>query len=128
MRPIQQTLFTDIENKVLGNCFAAALASLFELSLLEVPPFHKMKQGHDERMAKFASAHQYEYNGIIYGNPDLEPGVDGIFIVSCPCLDYPPYHHCVLWQDGVIIHDPSTRAKQVRLGPFDHFFDIRRIS
>jgi len=103
MKPVDQTIFGDGSNgAVPGNCFAACVASLFELPVEEVPHFVAI-------------------GGNEFWNVMLEwMRPRGFYAISVPYSPhfYTPvitivsgrgprgFDHSVLWQNGQMIHDP----------------------
>lgn len=99
MKPIFQTIL----NQPLGNCLQAAIASLLELSLEEVPNFAKatdMNVAADEFLEPLGL-------GLVdlLPNPDFPWSPDGFHLINgvsprdCP--------HVVVGYKGRIVHDPA---------------------
>lgn len=128
MIPIYQTVI-DTE---IGNCFQAAVASLLELPLDEVPHFivepgwplnfhHFLEERGLEHSGSAFSGHPV-YQNIILGRPFEEcgelicegpfPGLDGHFIVSgwSPRFDC---FHAVVWGFDGTAHDPHPLGSGV---------------
>ena len=110
MRRVYQTEFTNEEKSVIGNCLQACLASLFALSLEDVPRFTKMKHYEDFLGDMGVLLHRYRSNPLAWGIPQ---------IVSFEIPNF-SVNHCVIWQDGEIIHDP--RREPVKLGDIAAYY------
>jgi hypothetical protein len=57
-------VYQTIVDKGHGNCMQAAIASLFELPLNDVPNFIELKDGWFSTMYNFISEHNAEYHGL----------------------------------------------------------------
>ncbi|MFI1535557.1 hypothetical protein [Streptomyces anandii] len=107
MKPVTQTIFYDDPDGRPGNCLQAAVASLLELPLDDVPHF-LLHADWDERMVAFCTRHGYR--------PTLQP-VDQY----CPYgMAWGPsergVRHAVCWVDGRMAHDPHpSRAGLLRV-------------
>tara|TARA_Y100000310_G_scaffold42448_1_gene39742 strand:+ start:271 stop:690 length:420 start_codon:yes stop_codon:yes gene_type:complete len=115
MKPVFQTKFggSEAPESEQGNCMAACLASIFELSLEDVPDFS----------GNIA-------NGVWYGilsnwlakrnlalhfpalNSGAPPGIQ-IMEVKSTTLSNPDDGHVVVIENGNVVHDPNPRAKAV---------------
>lgn len=62
MKKVYQTII-DIGH---GNCMQAAIASLFDLELEEVPNFIEFKDGWFSSMYKFLTENDYDYHGMLH--------------------------------------------------------------
>lgn len=62
MKRVYQT----IVDKGHGNCMQAAIASLFEKELEEVPKFIELKDGWFKPMYEFLNKNGYEYHGMLH--------------------------------------------------------------
>jgi len=113
MKPVFQTRFggSDSLAEEQGNCLAACLASIFELTLDEVPdPIM------DEGAEWFREIQDWlrERNLWIVA-------LEGVFayehaaytILSCKSTVLPGEKHVVVAYNGEVVHDPSPRAKSV---------------
>lgn len=76
MIPVTQTKLHDPESGVRGNCLAAAIASVFELDLAEVPAFED----------------------------HVQPAYDCIYIANG--MSPRGLYHSIVAQGGEMIHDP----------------------
>jgi hypothetical protein len=100
MKPVYQTIFEDGK----GNCFQAALASLLELELEEVPNF-----------ASYNSVGQFwpkfwewlQENGLAITTTRVKPNGYSLMRVKSPRLDC---HHEMVAYDGEPVHDPHPEG------------------
>ena len=130
MKPIMQTKFTNIDWTVHGNCLSACLASLFELSLDEVPAlenangewFSLVWEFLKTRNCTYAGTHwirDYAETHLIDDKPawwhyltERSDGIDGYFIVSgLSPRTWVKRGHSVIYHNGVMVHDPYPGAK-----------------
>ncbi len=115
MKPIPQTVLYGDNTTGNGNCFDACLASLLEIPLWMVPPFHQMF-GRPDRSARMS-----DWLEIIFG-VDLEwasPGcvkLPEFYIVSGESPRNPKIGHAVIHKDGVLAHDPHHEGGGI-VGP-----------
>lgn len=96
MREVTQTIFHEEGAELPGNCLQAAVASLLDLDLEDVPHFI-VEPDWMERLAFFAHVHGYQ---IEYVSPDTPGG--GIAIGPSPR----GVQHAVVWADGAMVWDP----------------------
>jgi hypothetical protein len=106
MNKVYQTIIGSNKSEVRGNCMQAAIASLFEMELNDVPNFIEYDSNWFDEMYKFLQENGYEYNGTLYNykkfqlesdepldvdadewNKKLErikdmDGIDGLFFAS----------------------------------------------
>jgi len=113
MIPVFQTMYGAKK----GNCHQAALASILELDLYDVPnfmvmeePFKPMSMWLAERNIGFMFVKPYEY--------DQDGMKDAIMIGSVKTES--DVYHSVIVQNGKIIHDPLDGKK--KLGPILDLF------
>jgi hypothetical protein len=110
MTPIKQTIISNPEGTVRGNCFQACLASLLNLSLEEVPDTRSMRDGSwFPPVWYLLIKHGYTYQGTCSKPEELEKykGLDGY------CIAYGKSHrpwvnlgHCCIYHNGQMVHDP----------------------
>lgn len=88
-----------------GNCLAAALASIFELDLCDVPPFEDMPdpEWYAALLAWLNSMH-FQLLGW-----KEEIHFEGYYIVNGRTLR--DTDHSVVYKNGRMIHDPHTSRK-----------------
>ncbi len=113
MKKVYQTIVDPIK----GNCMQAAIASLFELDLEEVPNFIEL----EDWVLKFKD--MYKNRGYCYGILNLserttkdiikkalkfDGGVKGYFYASVPSRRFNGCSHAVIIDSDLnVIHDPS---------------------
>lgn len=125
MHKIHQT----IVDKGNGNCLQAAIASLFNLQLEQVPHFIEYGNEWYPMMAQFYDLKGYEI-GILgmHGTCinearkclHFDGGVNGYFAASVPSQVYKDVTHAVIIDmDLNIVHDPNPNGKALLLGPED---------
>jgi hypothetical protein len=110
--PVHQTVFSDKATGIQGNCQTAALASLFNLTIEQVPYFFDFPDFWDA-VFQFIFEAGYEHYGWIRPDPkgkidwSSAPGVDGYFIVAGPSPRFEGVKHAVIYdRRGVMVHDP----------------------
>jgi len=132
-------VFQTIVDKDYGNCMQAAIASLLELELDEVPNFIKYKDGWFLELWELLKKHGYTYNGSLYNyenNKRLHPeidstkienrfhelkemeGVHSYFYASVYSPKYydsifQVYHSVIIDKDCNIVHDPNPEYKNI---------------
>lgn len=99
MTPTLQTRFEVIGQN--GNCTQAAVASLFDLPLVDVPNFIEGPD-FDRALTQFFAAHGYR---LVVRSPDsFERWRDRYYLASGPAAR--GYEHMVVYRGGVLAHDP----------------------
>ena len=131
MKPVMQT----ISDPGKGNCMQAAIATLFDLRLEEVPHFIEHGDKWFDVFWEFLKSKDYEYEGMIYNqdyNLYIDPnggkgkdrfselremeGVNGYFfasVCSVKFFDKGVTHAVIIDQDCNIVHDPYYPKGQV---------------
>ncbi|HEY1814877.1 MAG TPA: hypothetical protein VGG74_21165 [Kofleriaceae bacterium] len=105
MIPVDQTSFGPD-----GNCFSACVASILELPIDAVPPFHG--DGWWARFVDWCAGRDLYPIFIPRDHDTLQPGraPGGFTMVGGPCMRNgersPRLHECVAL-DGKIVHDPN---------------------
>lgn len=117
MKPINQTI---VEINY-GNCFAACVASLFELTLDEVPNFIEKGKDWFPPFWEFIKERGYEYEGVGWPRSEDMPfghilsesiNIDGFVIATVPSKTFQAISHSVLIDlDGNVVHDPNPNKK-----------------
>lgn len=107
MRPVDQTIFTVPG----GNCFAACVASVLELSLADVPNFCD-----NMNAAWFTDFRAWLRPRGLYavsfklagkpGDPDAGWYPEGLHIAGGPSPRYEGVLHAVVARGSAIVHDP----------------------
>lgn len=104
MRAVMQTDLGEF-----GNCFSACLASLFELTIDEVPNFFTVAGPYDDAawwgaVRDWLRPRGFGIMWLELKDPAHLSGFDGYLIVagkSSRNLD-----HATIWKDGAMVHDP----------------------
>ena len=104
MKPVNQTIFDD----VLGDCFRACVASIFEFPIEEMPNFWEQTQD----VSEFWALNDRWITGktgcrcvsFCFEEKDLH-FVDNILCIACAKSPRGDMDHAVVWKNGVI-HDP----------------------
>lgn len=105
MIPINQTKFHDPENGINGNCMAAALASILELPLSEVPEFEDMGMADPTNKKWFSKFLDWLFDlgfELLVWNKHVP--LKGYYLASG--MSKRGYAHQVVYKNGFIIHDP----------------------
>jgi hypothetical protein len=107
MKPVRQTIFTNLKTGKLGNCFAACIASLLEVPLNEVPRLEKIERTERNRIVvEFLARRGYSFES----HSGMPPYTLHDYVIACfeiPCTA--KVVHCVIWKDGKIVHDPRGK-------------------
>lgn len=138
MKKVDQTKFEKGE----GNCMQAAIASLLELDLKDVPNFikyhGKKNTSPEDEMWKFMNKHGYDMNDIdikIGDKPvsaldvtEIDGGVNGFFYAVVPSQTHPKTNHAVIIDKELnIVHDPNPSRLALKLKSDDiiHFYTVK---
>lgn len=130
MKPVMQTVIgSGEEGEPLGNCMRAVIASLFEVSLEEVPAFDLMKSGEwQDPWLEYIDKMGYEYRGMAkesdFDNPTKNRGVDGYLFVGGGSPRGFKRGHAVIYKDGKLAHDPHPSGEGVT--EVEYFYMIER--
>lgn len=126
-------VFQTIVDKGRGNCMQAAIASLFEKELKEVPNFIEFGDKWWEVLIKFYADNGYKnvtpFNPFKKGK-ELEPyindllkhdnGVNGYFYATVPSQTFSDTSHAVIVDTELrIVHDPNPNQLAFNLSPED---------
>jgi len=103
MKPVMQTKFGDKK----GNCFAACLASLLEISIEEIPDFFNKKEYWTKTCNDFLKTKGFCFVDINFDSSEMSYWIlrSGYSIVTGSS----PRHNClhaVVAYQGEIVHDP----------------------
>lgn len=101
MKPVRQTKFGPDE----GNCLPACIASIFEISLDDVPNFHENQNdfGWLDRLNEWVA--RYGLSAIcVDATNDFR--IDDAYVILSGKSPRGKFLHAVVWKDGKIIHDP----------------------
>uniref|UniRef100_A0A6M3K716 Uncharacterized protein n=1 Tax=viral metagenome TaxID=1070528 RepID=A0A6M3K716_9ZZZZ len=104
MQPIQQTVFDDI----LGDCFRACVASIFEWSIDEMPNFWEQTQDVDEYW-ELTDEWFMQYKGFkclhVVLSAEHMSVVRDLLCIACAKSPRSSVDHAVVWFNGMV-HDP----------------------
>jgi hypothetical protein len=109
-----------------GNCYQAAMASILEKELDEVPDFCNLYE-EDWKIEASKWLHQFGL-GVLTIQPTeweylSQCLMDGIFLVCG--LSEEGVNHCVVWQKGNVIHDPHKNGTKInKIDTIDLIFPI----
>lgn len=125
MKPVDQTRFGGPLDppETRGNCMEACVASIFELSLDDVPAL----EGDDWAAPLRRWLQARGLDCVTVGRPDDGKGFGAFDLDAWGVLAVPsrfhrmstgePALHAVVWRAGKVEHDPSSRSRA--LGPWD---------
>lgn len=107
MKPVTQTIFYDPDREApRGNCWQAALASVLELPIDEVPHFVDLDERGGAEVDWWNDSIQWLHErGYSIHLFDKYPDTDDYVLVSgkSPRGDF---YHVVIYKDGKMVHDP----------------------
>ena len=110
MIPQKQTIFTDVQNDIKGNCFTACLASLLDIPIEQVPYFPPYEDDWFDIFLSFLETNNFEFKGIfdISTTPQWKEfkGIDGYVIVGGKSPRNVNNHHGVIYKLGEPYFDP----------------------
>lgn len=101
MTPVKQTHFGGPDTNPVGNCMQAAVASLLDLELSDVPHFVQGSSGHAEswqRLEDWLATRELVIRESFVDEP-------GFALVKGPT--HSGIHHYVIYRDGQLAHDPA---------------------
>lgn len=104
MLPVKQSCLYSVEGIGNGDCFPACLASLLDIPLWMVPPFHQMfgrnnwKDRVNEWLIKFFKVELVK----VYNEEKIE--LPQFYIASGPSKR--GVYHSVIHSNGILVHDP----------------------
>jgi hypothetical protein len=121
--PIDQNKFYQPEAGEDGNCFQAAVASVFDLNLDDVPNFMDNKDTFLERYAKFVRDRGYS---IISLGLETARDLDAYYLAMGPSAR--GCGHVVVYYRGKLVHDPHPARTGLISVDFVHVFVPRELS
>jgi hypothetical protein len=150
MTPVYQTLFNagTVKGELPGNCLQAAIASLLDMRLDDIP--HFMSYGDDDwfkRYKEFLHESGYHYERTLHNPRDIGydgchktwasiikklKGVNGYFLATVHSPTYftpelvcafetTPTHAVIIDRDFNIVHDPNPNNKGIKEYPMPKF-------
>lgn len=106
MIPVMQTKFGNEE----GNCFAAAIASVLEVKLEDLPNLNSAQNKEWFRdLWNFLVSHGFSYRGDIHNEAKIlayDKGVNGYYVVNGKSPRGYSRGHAVVYHKGKFVHDP----------------------
>jgi hypothetical protein len=123
---VYQTIISDEEKGIHGNCFPACIASILELRLDEIPKLQDMGSNWFPVLWDFLISRGFTCFGT--GRKEevgsYRKGVDGYYIVNGKSPRGFKRGHSVVFYEGKLVHDPHPSG----LGLLDirDFFMIER--
>lgn len=116
MKPIFQTIF-DFKH---GDCMRACVASIFELSLEEVPNFNDPDSSYyAKNLEKWGSERGITAVNITLTNDDLDV-IKNCWVIAVgksPRDKNEEDRHAVVWYNGKVVHDPHPRGIGIKGKP-----------
>jgi hypothetical protein len=128
MRKVLQTIVGGANSKVRGNCMQAAVASLFDLELNQVPNFIEFNKDWFDVFYKFFQdkgfyISPWKPKGEIERTKEIlkhDGGVGGYFYAAVPSQTFKDSTHAVIIDcDMNIVHDPNPNQLALKLTPKD---------
>lgn len=119
MIPVTQTVFYEEDAVVKGNCLQAAVASIYELPLAAVPHFIQFEKW-GEALALYVEGRG---NILRLIKPPAFAPRPARVVMAFGKSPRGNFDHAVVWQDGVIVHDPHPSRDGLDGEPYE-FWDI----
>ena len=99
-----------------GDCFRAAVASILDLTIEQVPHFNRFGQAWHSIYRGFLMLCGWEYSGCCDIRADRgmkeEDSINGFFIVAVPSATFEGVMHSVISDlKGIVVHDPNPNKK-----------------
>ena len=124
MKPVSQTIVSQTN----GDCMQAAIASLFECELEEVPKFIELKPSWFKPFREFLLSKGYDYEGMLFSNATLKEhmsskivdlkGINGLFYASVCSPKYNPegidgntMHAVIIDKNFNVVWDPNPNYR-----------------
>ena len=109
MIPITQTIISNDEGTIHGNCFPASIASILEVPIEEIPPLQNMGKDWFPALFEYLTKKGYSFHGSLYTNEKIlgyDKGIDGYYVVNGPSPRGFSRGHSVVYYKGKLAHDP----------------------
>ena len=111
MKPIKQTTYYG-GGKNHGNCVQAAVASILEIDLDEVPHFLLFGHSWDKAVACFMRSKGKKYGGIYKPEEwSKMKTINGYYLAVG--LSPRGVYHCCVYKDGKLAHDPHKNEGDI---------------
>lgn len=122
MKKIFQTKY----GKEKGNCFQAALASLFELKLNDVPDFCNIYSTETEewyeQFIKWLRRKGYSSLSVEADDLNRLNYKDCYLLITGKNKD--DVNHCVIYRNGEVVHNPNKNCKGIKPKQIDIIFPL----
>ena len=100
MLPVLQTKMHDPPNQN-GNCLAAAIASILEININDIPKFEDMDKEWWNNLIQFLDKIGFS---LAFYSEDI--GLPGFYFVMGTSPRNPKINHQVIYKNGKLVHDP----------------------
>lgn len=110
MKKVDQTIIC----KGNGDCFRAAIASIFELAIEQVPHFTMYDERWNDLFLIFLDFMGWEYWGVSANPKDFKfkNSFNGFYLASVESATFKGvFHSVILDKHGVVVHDPNPNKK-----------------
>ena len=118
MKPVDQTIFGFKK----GDCMRACVASIFEMTIDEVPNF--MENGpkaYADNLAAWCQAAGLKFLDILIEHKELMEYILSDHIIATGASPRnPEYNHAVICKDGKVVHDPHPDKTGI-IGPPQYY-------
>lgn len=122
-------IFQTIVDKGHGNCMQAAIASLFDLELEDVPNFIELKEGNGSVLnfmfekgfdACSINRNRHDTTEFLQKVAKFDGGLNGYLYATVPSQTFENIGHAVIVDlDLNIVHDPNPNQLAMKLTPDD---------
>lgn len=110
MKPVDQTRF----GKPHGNCYAACIASVFEVLLEDLPRLHMVEDNWENDLEKWLEPRGFVVISMGYPKPRDIQDLPDFQCVHLAIGDNPDgVSHCVVVDSGKIVHDPNPSRRGI---------------
>ena len=123
VKPIKQDKFWRPDRNEDGNCFQAAVASIFGLDLSDVPNFMDDKTSFQDRYVRFVWDRGFS---IISVDHEAARDLDAYYLALGPSAR--GCGHVVVYRKGVLAHDPFPEGEGLLSVSFVHLFVPRDVA
>lgn len=109
-------VYQSILDKGDGDCHRAAVASILDLTIEQVPHFNRFGNDWFGVFYNFMRTCGWEFSGTCGINADrglkVEDSIEGYFLASVPSLTFKDvFHSIIIDLKGICIHDPNPNKK-----------------
>jgi len=114
MVPITQTVLSNPEKGIIGNCQYAAISSITEIPLKEFAGIEHLTGGKwFIPLVDILNKYNFEYMGTLNNKEDIlnyKDGVDGYYVVCGGSPRGFKSGHAVVFHNGAMVHDPHPEG------------------